>query len=62
MIFTRTADDIRDCGFYRIRRETQGYSLWWNHPKNLHLLARAKYLEEVVADAEQHRLAHSVPA
>ena len=58
MIFTRLADDVQDCGFYRIRRVTRGYELWWNHPQNFHLLARAKSLVEIMADAEQHRKAH----
>jgi hypothetical protein len=58
MIWQPTGEGVYDCGYYRIRRCIKFYELWWNHPQNLHLLAKARFLAEIKSDAEQHRAKH----
>jgi hypothetical protein len=60
MIWENQSDGVWDCGFYRARRVVQGWELWWNHPQNLHLLAKARFLLEIKRDAEAHRKSHPV--
>jgi hypothetical protein len=60
VIWTQISDGVYSCGFYRARRNIKSWELWWNHPQNFRLLARAPYFEDIKRAAEQHRAKHPV--
>lgn len=46
MIWQETSSGIHESGFYAIHREVHGYSAWFNHPSNFHLIAKASTLKD----------------